>query len=101
MIEVAHKQLHYFPITPRIKQLFISKRTVRHMRWHKEGICENDRVIVHPLDGEAWKVFDSFDVINIRFRLATDDLIHLVQTPHHTLLCWSLLFHTTYHLLFT
>jgi hypothetical protein len=30
--EVAHKQLHYFPITPRLKQLLISKRTVRHMR---------------------------------------------------------------------
>jgi hypothetical protein len=31
-IEVAHKQLHYFPITPQLKWLFISKRTVRHMR---------------------------------------------------------------------
>jgi hypothetical protein len=33
--EVAQKQLHYFPITPRLKRLFISKRIVRHMRWHK------------------------------------------------------------------
>jgi hypothetical protein len=32
MIEVTHKQLHYFPITPHLKQLFISKTTVRHMR---------------------------------------------------------------------
>jgi hypothetical protein len=31
----AQKQLHYFPITPRLKRLFISKRTMRHMRWHK------------------------------------------------------------------
>jgi hypothetical protein len=52
-IEVTHKQLRYFPITPRLKRLFISKRTVRHMRWYKEGICENDRVMVHPSDGEA------------------------------------------------
>jgi hypothetical protein len=26
---------------------------VRHMRWYKEGIRENDRVMVHPSDGEA------------------------------------------------
>jgi hypothetical protein len=31
------------------------------MRWHKEGIHENDRVMGHPLDGEAWKVIDRFD----------------------------------------
>jgi hypothetical protein len=35
MMEVAQNQLHYFPITPRLKRLFISRRTVRHMRWHK------------------------------------------------------------------
>jgi hypothetical protein len=52
-MEVAQKQLHYFPITSRLKRLFISKRTVRHMRWHKEGIRENDGVMGHPLDGEA------------------------------------------------
>jgi ferredoxin-like protein FixX len=34
MMEVAQKQLRYFPITPRLKQLFISKKTVRHMRLH-------------------------------------------------------------------
>jgi hypothetical protein len=53
MIEVTHKQLRYFPITPRLKRLFISKRTVRRMRWYKEGIRENDRVMVHPSDSEA------------------------------------------------
>jgi hypothetical protein len=31
------------------------------MRWHKEGICENDGVMGHPSDGEAWKVLDGFD----------------------------------------
>jgi hypothetical protein len=59
--EVAHKMLHYFSITPHLKQLFISKKITRHMRWHKEGIHENDRVMVNPLDGEAWKVLDRFD----------------------------------------
>jgi hypothetical protein len=61
MTEVAHKQLRYFPITPRLKRLFVSKRTMRHMRWHKEAIRENDRIMGHPSDGEAWKVLDRFD----------------------------------------
>jgi hypothetical protein len=53
MMEVTQKQLRYFPITPHLKRLFISKKTVRHMRWHKEGIHENDEVMGHPSDGEA------------------------------------------------
>jgi hypothetical protein len=32
MIEVTHKQLHYFPITPRLKLLLISERTAIHIR---------------------------------------------------------------------
>jgi hypothetical protein len=32
MIEVTYKQLHYLLVTPRLKQLFISKRTAKHMR---------------------------------------------------------------------
>jgi hypothetical protein len=79
MIEVVQKQLRYFPITPRLKRLFISKRTVRIMRWHKEGIHENDRVMGHPSDGEIWKVLDMFDADfasnarNVHFGLATND----------------------------
>jgi hypothetical protein len=52
-MKVTQKQLCYFPIAPCLKRLFISKRTVRHMRWHKEGISENDGVMGHPSDGEA------------------------------------------------
>jgi hypothetical protein len=36
--EVTHKHLRYFPITPCLKWLFISKRTTRHMRWHTEDM---------------------------------------------------------------
>jgi hypothetical protein len=53
MMKVAHKQLCYMPLTPRMKQLFISKKTARHMRWHKEGVRENDQVMVNPSDSEA------------------------------------------------
>jgi hypothetical protein len=30
------------------------------MRWHKEGIQENDGLMMHHSDGEAWKMLDNF-----------------------------------------
>jgi hypothetical protein len=61
MTKTAHNKLRYMPLTPQMKRLFISKKTARHMRWHKEGVRENDQVMVHPSDSEAWKVLDDFD----------------------------------------
>jgi hypothetical protein len=61
MTKVAHKHLRYMPLTPRMKWLFLSKKTARHMRWHKEGVRENDQEMVHPSDSEAWKALDDFD----------------------------------------
>jgi hypothetical protein len=78
MTKVAHKQLCYMPLTPWMKWLFLSKKTARHMRWHKEGVRENDQVMVHPSDSEAWKALDNFgadfarDARNVRIRLVTD-----------------------------
>jgi hypothetical protein len=34
--KVAHKQLWYMPLTPRVKHLFLSRKTAMHMRWHKD-----------------------------------------------------------------
>jgi hypothetical protein len=51
---------------------------MRHMRWHKEGIRENDGVMGHPSYGEAWKVLGGFDAgftsdaRNVHFGLAID-----------------------------
>jgi hypothetical protein len=48
------------------------------MRWHKEGVRENDQVMVHPSDSEALKTLDNFDVDfasdvrNVRIGLVTD-----------------------------
>jgi hypothetical protein len=103
MIEVAQKQLCYFPITPCLKLLFISMRTTSHMRWHKEGICENGGVMRHPSDGEAWKVLDRFDADfasdarNVHFRLAMDgfDPFSTNSTPYS---CWPI-FAMLYNLL--
>jgi hypothetical protein len=40
--KVATKQLHYIPITPRLKWLFLSEETTKQMRWHEEGKCESE-----------------------------------------------------------
>jgi hypothetical protein len=58
--------------------LFLSKKTARHMRWHKEGVRENDQVMVHLSDSKAWKALDDFDtdfardVQNVHIGLAMD-----------------------------
>jgi hypothetical protein len=65
------------------------------MRWHKEGICENNEVIGNPLDCEAWKVRDKFDADfasdarNVRFRLATYgfDPFNTSSMPYS---CWPI-----------
>jgi hypothetical protein len=55
--EVAHKQVRYMPITPRLKQMFLSERTMIHMRRHKDGERENKEVMVQPSDSDAWNSF--------------------------------------------
>jgi hypothetical protein len=48
------------------------------MRWHKEGVRENDQVMMRPSDSEAWKTLDDFDLDfardarNVRIGLVTD-----------------------------
>jgi hypothetical protein len=63
------------------------------MRWHREGIRENDGVMGHPSDDKAWKVLDRFDTDfasdarNVRFGLATDgfDPFSAIFAPYS---CW-------------
>jgi hypothetical protein len=94
MMEIAYKQLRYMPLTPRLKQLFISKKTAMHMRWHKEGECENSNVKVHPSDGEAWKALNNFDpdfvmdAKNICIGLATDGFTPFTESVA-SYSCWS------------
>jgi hypothetical protein len=61
--KVVIKQLHYIPITLRLKRLFLSEETVKQMRWHKEGKRDSDDsdIMSHPTDGEAWQALDRFD----------------------------------------
>jgi hypothetical protein len=53
--KVVVKQLHYMPITPRLKWLYLSKETAKQMKWHKEGKrdSEDPDIMSHPADSEA------------------------------------------------
>jgi hypothetical protein len=89
MTDVAHKQLDYLPLTPRVKQVFLSKKPM-HMQWHKEGVCENDELIMHPSDGDAWKALDTFDLDfarNVRIGLATNGFTPFGQMAS-SYSCW-------------
>jgi hypothetical protein len=54
-IKVVVKQLCYIPITPRLKWLFLCKKTTEQIRWHKEGIRDRKDIdiMLHPADAEA------------------------------------------------
>jgi hypothetical protein len=61
--KVTVKQLYYMPITPRLKHLYLSKETMKQMRWHKEGKCdsENSDIMSHPANTEVWEAMNRFD----------------------------------------
>jgi hypothetical protein len=90
MMEIAYKQLRYMPLTPQLKRLF---KTTMHMRWHKEGERENNNVMVHPSDGEAWKALDNIDpdfardARNVRIGLATYGFIPFTENAT-SYSCW-------------
>ena len=75
--KVPRKVLRYFPLTPRLKRLFMEPNIAKAMRWHGERVREAEW-LKHPSDGEAWKEFNktyphfSEDVRNVRLALATD-----------------------------
>jgi hypothetical protein len=79
--KVAVKQLHYIPITPRLKWLFVCEEKAQQMRWHKEGMhdIKDLDIISHPVDVEAWHALDYFDPEfardprSVRIGLSTDD----------------------------
>jgi hypothetical protein len=78
--KVTVKQLHYIPLTPRLKRLFLCEETTHLMRWHKKGIRDSadSDIMSHPVDGEAWHTLDYFDLEfarglrSVRLDLSTD-----------------------------
>ncbi|XP_025662248.1 uncharacterized protein [Arachis hypogaea] len=75
--KIPAKVLRYFPLTPRLRRLYMSSKTARLMRWHSE-FPNSDGKLKHPRDSKAWKYFDLLhpefakDPRNIRLALATD-----------------------------
>ncbi|KAM6556014.1 hypothetical protein CsatB_003033 [Cannabis sativa] len=56
--KVPHKVMRYFPLKPRLKQLYCSRHTAEDMRWHYSQRPKEDGVLRHPKDAEEWKRFD-------------------------------------------
>jgi hypothetical protein len=98
---VAYKKLRYFPITSRLQRLFMSPGTAEHMTWH-QSYDAVDGVMVHPSDGEAWKLFNSVhphfsaESRNVHLGLCTDifNLFGSFTAPYS---CWPIIL-TVYNL---
>ncbi|XP_057808561.1 uncharacterized protein LOC131023040 [Salvia miltiorrhiza] len=81
---VAAKQMHYFPLTPRLQRLFASAATAENMRWHATSI--EDGIMRHPADSPAWKhlnsVYPGFteEIRNVRLGLSTDGFAPFAQS---------------------
>jgi len=56
----------------------MTEESVQQMTWHKNGVRYNPDKMVHPSDGESWKIFDVIhhekarETRNVRVVLATD-----------------------------
>ncbi|GJR93484.1 hypothetical protein Tco_0265658 [Tanacetum coccineum] len=57
--KVPKKVLRYFSIIPRLQCLYKSSHTAKKMTWHATGKCTEPGKMQHPLDGRAWKNFDT------------------------------------------
>lgn len=96
--------MHYFSLTSRLKRLYVSCATAKHMWWHSEW-QRDEGVLCHPSDSEASKHFDSIypdfakEMRNIRLGLCTDGftpfasfgkpyLTWSVIVPSHNLPSW-------------
>ncbi|GJT72234.1 zinc finger, PHD-type containing protein [Tanacetum coccineum] len=48
--KVPNKVLRYFPLIPRLKRMYGSLHTAKHMTWHATGKCTKDGKMGHPVD---------------------------------------------------
>ncbi|XP_028063808.1 uncharacterized protein LOC114267026 [Camellia sinensis] len=56
--KIPHKVLRYFPLTPRLKRLYMSRKTAKDMRWYKNKRVD-DEILRHLADNDEWKEFDA------------------------------------------
>ncbi|GJZ82779.1 CACTA transposable element [Tanacetum coccineum] len=76
--KVPKKVLRYFLIIPRLQRLYKSSHTAKEMTWHATRKCIEPGKMQHPIDGRAWKKFDTKyqdfakEPRNVRLGLAAD-----------------------------
>ncbi|GKA25324.1 hypothetical protein Tco_0711433 [Tanacetum coccineum] len=76
--KVPKKVLRYFLIIPRLQRLYKSSHTANEMTWHATRKCTEPGKMQHPVDGRAWKNFDTKypdfakEQRNVRLGLAAD-----------------------------
>ena len=74
---IPHKVLHYFPLTPRLRRLYMSGQRAKDMRWYIHKRVDNG-IVRHPTNSEEWKEFDlqhpdfALEPQNVRLGLAID-----------------------------
>ncbi|KAF7116020.1 hypothetical protein RHSIM_RhsimUnG0041600 [Rhododendron simsii] len=75
--KIARKILRYFPLTPRLKRLFMSRAIAKAMRWHMNNPTDGEES-GHPAHSNEWKEFDvkhpefACEARNVRLGIATD-----------------------------
>ncbi|GFS41572.1 hypothetical protein Acr_00g0075170 [Actinidia rufa] len=75
--KIPHKILRYFPLTPRLKRLFMLKMISEDMRWHMKNPSD-DEESRHLAHNDEWKDFDvkhlefALKPCNVRLGLAVD-----------------------------
>ncbi|GKA26168.1 hypothetical protein Tco_0712277 [Tanacetum coccineum] len=57
--KVPKKVLRYFSIIPRLQRLYKSSHTAKEMNWYATRKCTEPGKMQHPVDGRAWKDFDT------------------------------------------
>ncbi|GJT71555.1 reverse transcriptase domain-containing protein [Tanacetum coccineum] len=76
--KVPKKVLCYFLIILRLQRLYKSSHSAKEMTWHATGKCTEPGKMQYPIDGRAWKDFDTkypgfpTEPRNVRLGLAAD-----------------------------
>ena len=75
--KILYKVLCYFPLTPKLRRLYMPGQRTKDMRWYIDK-CVDDGIMRHSADNEEWKEFDlqhpnfALEPRNVRLGLATD-----------------------------
>ena len=76
-MKITHKVLRYFPLTPRLRRLYMSRKRAKNMRWYRDKRVD-DGISRHLAYNEELKEFDlqhlefALEPRNVRLGLTTD-----------------------------